>query len=744
MDETVPQLAQLALGLRQLRRDAGLSLDELSKEVSWSKTKLHDATTGREMPKWELVSAWVRACDPGANLDLWQARHKAAAAAVQAHGSGEGTVPDGASGPPSAVSEEEPSGDVLSNPLLFAAELTRVAPPPLSVHPLPVRFCPAPPDLVSDRAPVDLTGSLGELPEIFSLLAGHQRLVVLGDPGSGRTHALGLLAQALRRDPRKEGGRPLLLSLRHWRPEAEPFVGWLVERMEAESGATTGALTPGLLSELLEQGKIVLLLDDFDYLEPLQRVWALRQLGSLSARMVLASRIDPFTETVEATDSPLVDSVGIVLQPLGLDDLDGWVQLTRYAHRAPLARSKWEPVFAQCRQAPDDPRVRMLLAVLASPPMAAAAQALCSDGRTDPMSLLRKPDRAALEEPLVARLMRGLTPEARLTSPREWTRSVGREWISDALRLLSVQRRLSGRDLMSLEGTGLAGRAFRVGLTGLSALLVLLHFTIVASDESNSYSSSYEGAYGAGHSGIGIFIMTPVCALLTYVMVSNPPVPASFPVSWRGAKRALISRQAVPAVICLAFVVLDPGLSAVWFVMAGFFLLRAACTPSPQERPSTLRPAGGGYFLQEEPGARNVIAADLLWTGCLLFMALFATGLGGATEMDGFLAVFDLPLRLTLVAASAASVRWLPHLMLDWHTFLSVPCALEYAAHVGVLEKKDGSYSFRHPEVAEYFVRSASVSTRRPLLRRLRQPAAPPDGPAAFGGLDGTPPPPPA
>ncbi|MGW6709174.1 helix-turn-helix domain-containing protein [Streptomyces sp. NPDC054956] len=212
-------------GMRQLRQDAKLSLDLLSKRVSWSKTKLHGATTGTSLPQWELVEAWVRACDPGANLDLWKARHAAAAAAIEARSPAEVAVSVEEPGPPPPRDQEEESFErVLSDPLLFAGELTRFAPPPLPVRPLPVRFCPAPLDLVSDRAPVDLTGTVAELPEIFSLLADHQRLVVLGDPGSGRTHALTLLAHALRSEPSKEGGKPLLLSLRHWRPETEPFV----------------------------------------------------------------------------------------------------------------------------------------------------------------------------------------------------------------------------------------------------------------------------------------------------------------------------------------------------------------------------------------------------------------------------------------------------------------------------------------------------------------------------------------
>ncbi|MGW6709173.1 hypothetical protein ACWGDE_30380 [Streptomyces sp. NPDC054956] len=513
--------------------------------------------------------------------------------------------------------------------------------------------------------------------------------------------------------------------------------------MAAESDAMAEVLTPDLLHELLEQGRIVLLLDDFDGLEPLQRVWVLQQLGALPARMVLASRIEPFNETVEATDRPLAHSVGIVLQPLSLDDLDGWLQLTRYAHRAPLAQSKWAPVFAECRQAPNDPRVRRLLTVLASPPMAAAAQALCSDGRTDPLNLLKKTSQAALEEPLVARLIRGLTPAAPLVSSRAWTLSAGQDWISDALHLLSRQRRLSGAD-MSLEGTGLSSRTFRVVLTSLSGLLTFLHFLTVLADSSSSSSAfnSYDRPDRSGEALIGMFFMTPVCVLLTYIMVSNPPVPASFPTSFSGAKRALISRQVAPAVICLAFVLLDSGWSAAWYVMAGLFLLRALCTPPARERPGVLRPTTSGYHLREELGPANVITADLMWTIGLVVAALFGTAFGGTTVESG-IGVLDLPLRLTLITASAAGIRWLPHLLLDWYTFHSLPCALDYATHAGVLEKKESSYSFRHPAVADYFARPSRVSTRRPLIRMLRQPAAPHDHAPAFGTLDSPPPPPP-
>ncbi|MEV4195887.1 helix-turn-helix domain-containing protein, partial [Streptomyces toxytricini] len=74
LDTSVPALAELARELRGLRAVAGLTLARLSADVNWSKGALSAAASGRSLPRWELVRAWVQACDPEANLGLWQAR----------------------------------------------------------------------------------------------------------------------------------------------------------------------------------------------------------------------------------------------------------------------------------------------------------------------------------------------------------------------------------------------------------------------------------------------------------------------------------------------------------------------------------------------------------------------------------------------------------------------------------------------------------------------------------------------
>ncbi|MFJ7166505.1 helix-turn-helix domain-containing protein [Streptomyces globosus] len=83
LDTSVPALAELARELRGLRAAAGLTLARLSADVNWSKGALSAAASGRSLPRWELVRAWVQACDPEANLDLWQARYARARAEHQ-------------------------------------------------------------------------------------------------------------------------------------------------------------------------------------------------------------------------------------------------------------------------------------------------------------------------------------------------------------------------------------------------------------------------------------------------------------------------------------------------------------------------------------------------------------------------------------------------------------------------------------------------------------------------------------
>jgi transcriptional regulator with XRE-family HTH domain len=76
VDLTDPQLAEFAVELRELRDRAGYTYRQLAKVAACSSSQLSAAASGKSLPTWEVTRAYVRGCDPEADLARWERRWK--------------------------------------------------------------------------------------------------------------------------------------------------------------------------------------------------------------------------------------------------------------------------------------------------------------------------------------------------------------------------------------------------------------------------------------------------------------------------------------------------------------------------------------------------------------------------------------------------------------------------------------------------------------------------------------------
>jgi ABC-type phosphate transport system substrate-binding protein len=74
-EDAPPALARLASALRDLRKGSGLNLTQLADKASCSVGALSEAASGKRVPTWEIMRAYVAGCggDPGDWLGLWRA-----------------------------------------------------------------------------------------------------------------------------------------------------------------------------------------------------------------------------------------------------------------------------------------------------------------------------------------------------------------------------------------------------------------------------------------------------------------------------------------------------------------------------------------------------------------------------------------------------------------------------------------------------------------------------------------------
>jgi len=241
-----------------------------------------------------------------------------------------------------------------------------------------------------------LRGDLDDIAETFAALPVRQ-LVVLGDPGSGKsvlalTLTLELLGARVPGTP-----VPVLLSLASWDPRREHLDRWLAARLADNHPAllNTREYGPDAPTRLVLGGHVVPVLDGLDEMPADLRVAALDALDQTMAvgrSLVLTSRSAEY-EQVTRESGPVLSAATVVrLAPVARQEA-----ITYLSAREGAGQDRWLPVADRLRRDPGAPLGR----VLRTPLMVDLARIVYGRPGADPAELLEAEDAEAIEGQLL-------------------------------------------------------------------------------------------------------------------------------------------------------------------------------------------------------------------------------------------------------------------------------------------------------------------------------------------------------
>jgi hypothetical protein len=325
--------------------------------------------------------------------------------------------------------------------------------------PLPVAWRSAHPDL-ADHAHVvfgdgrpgaagptggaaPVTGDLLDVAQVFGSLP-HQRLAVLGAPGSGKSVFALVLTLALLERRQVNAAVPVLLPAASWDPARASFAEWIADYLAGNYHLVgrKGQAGRAVAGELVEGGYVLPVLDGLDEMPVEVASGAITELNRSLDRdqpIVVTCRTREYRQAVESGDVLTMAAV-IELEALDLPTVRRY--LTETSPAGARAR-RWAPILDAMTA---DPR-GTLASVLRTPLMVCLARAVYGDTPRDPSELLdpRFGDPSALEEHLLDQLIPA-TYERRsrraTNAPPSWRTEGVAAWLAYLARQLTDQGRV--------------------------------------------------------------------------------------------------------------------------------------------------------------------------------------------------------------------------------------------------------------------------------------------------------------
>lgn len=269
-----------------------------------------------------------------------------------------------------------------------------------------------------DWESLPMRGHAEEIVQAFLKLP-HERLVVLGEPGAGKSVlavllTLGLiqLRETLEPEEQMRTPVPVLVPISSWDPQAEHLQAFLARRLGEDYPPLSlpGDGGHSVAAALIAERRLLPILDGLDELSTQLHPQAVSEFNAyigVNRGLVVTCRSHEYGQAVKKAGKELARAAVVELQPVLVE------QAIDFLSQPALARVRWQPVFDHLRGHPDG----ALATVLSTPLMIALARAAYSAPTTDPRDLLAFPDSYAIEGALMDGFVRSAYPSDRPDPP---------------------------------------------------------------------------------------------------------------------------------------------------------------------------------------------------------------------------------------------------------------------------------------------------------------------------------------
>ncbi|WP_243866635.1 AfsR/SARP family transcriptional regulator [Actinophytocola oryzae] len=286
-----------------------------------------------------------------------------------------------------------------------------------------------------------LSGGLGDVVTKFRQTASRQ-LVVLGEPGAGKSVLAMLLTLGLLADRRDGEPVPVLLPMASWNPHHEHLEHWLATRLHEEyPGLAQPVDGADTATQLVLDRRIIPILDGLDETPPALHAAAIDALDHATADgypFVVTCRGDEYEDAVTRTGFVLARAAVVEIEPV-----EPGAAVEFLTARTRVGDLRWTPLVERLRTQRDS----ALAQALRTPLMVDLTRTAYARPDTDPGELCDT-DRFAAPEAIEAHLLDAYVPasyarrpsppapQAPPAPPRTYEAAQARRWLVFLARCL--------------------------------------------------------------------------------------------------------------------------------------------------------------------------------------------------------------------------------------------------------------------------------------------------------------------